>query len=295
MARPSLSPSRTSDFERCPQLFRFRVIDRLPEPPSPAALRGRLVHLVLERLFDLPAGGRTPPAAHNLLPDALATLQADEPQLDQMFTTPEQRQAWLSQAHDLVESYFYLEDPAAIEPGARETWVRATLDNGLTLRGIVDRLDVAPGSGALRLVDYKTGKSPAPRFHGEMLFQLRFYSLILWRSRGQIPAVVQLLYLGNRDIVRQSPTSDDLMRTELKVLTLWDSITQMAARKEFPPVKSPLCPWCSYQAQCRLFGGVPPAWPVDAVTRLGLDTLKPNRPGAGSPVTGVPGPPDQST
>ncbi len=55
---PSLSPSRAADFMTCPLLYRFRVVDRLPEPPSPAAARGTLVHAVLERLFDEP-----PPAA----------------------------------------------------------------------------------------------------------------------------------------------------------------------------------------------------------------------------------------
>ena len=53
----SLSPSRAADFMTCPLLYRFRVIDRLPEQPSPAAARGTLVHAVLERLFDAPAGG----------------------------------------------------------------------------------------------------------------------------------------------------------------------------------------------------------------------------------------------
>ncbi|MGH3396081.1 MAG: PD-(D/E)XK nuclease family protein, partial [Streptosporangiaceae bacterium] len=51
----SRSPSRAADFMTCPLLYRFRVVDRLPEPPSPAAARGTLVHAVLERLFDEPA------------------------------------------------------------------------------------------------------------------------------------------------------------------------------------------------------------------------------------------------
>ena len=38
----------------CPLLYRFRVIDRLPAPPSHAAARGTLVHAVLERLFEIP-------------------------------------------------------------------------------------------------------------------------------------------------------------------------------------------------------------------------------------------------
>ncbi|MFE3491290.1 PD-(D/E)XK nuclease family protein, partial [Streptomyces griseus] len=39
----SLSPSRASDFMQCPLLYRFRVIDKLPEKPSEAATRGTLV------------------------------------------------------------------------------------------------------------------------------------------------------------------------------------------------------------------------------------------------------------
>jgi len=49
---PGLSPSRANDFQQCPLLFRFRVVDRLPEPPSLAAARGTLVHTVLERLLE---------------------------------------------------------------------------------------------------------------------------------------------------------------------------------------------------------------------------------------------------
>ncbi len=47
----------------CPLLYRFRVIDRLPERPSMDAVRGSVVHKVLEELFDLPAVERTPDRA----------------------------------------------------------------------------------------------------------------------------------------------------------------------------------------------------------------------------------------
>src|SRR5438067_5103402 len=84
-ARPSLSPSRAGDFLTCPLLYRFRVIDRLPEPPSPAAARGTLVHAVLERLFDAPAAGRTSEAARALLEPEWARLVAAEPDLAGLF------------------------------------------------------------------------------------------------------------------------------------------------------------------------------------------------------------------
>ena len=47
--RPALSPSRAADFKQCPLLYRFRAIDRLPEVPGRAQVRGTLVHAVLER------------------------------------------------------------------------------------------------------------------------------------------------------------------------------------------------------------------------------------------------------
>ena len=70
----TLSPSRASDFMTCPLLYRFRVIDRIPEPPTPATARGTLVHAVLERLFDQPAAERTPATAAELVEPEWARL-----------------------------------------------------------------------------------------------------------------------------------------------------------------------------------------------------------------------------
>src|SRR3712207_2294762 len=151
--RPSLSPSRAADFKTCPLLYRFRTIDRLRERKSLAAVRGTLVHAVLERLYDLPAAGRTVEAARELIGPAWAELR-DEPGVAELFATaqdegaetdpnaPESVQAWLASAGTLVETYFRLENPARIEPQGREQLVEVTLPDGLLLRGYVDRLDV---------------------------------------------------------------------------------------------------------------------------------------------------------
>jgi putative RecB family exonuclease len=87
---PALSPSRASDFKQCPLLYRFRAVDKLPAPPSPAAARGTLVHAVLERLFDLPAGERNPSAAGALLGPQWDALVEAEPGLAAMIEDDEQ-------------------------------------------------------------------------------------------------------------------------------------------------------------------------------------------------------------
>src|SRR5436190_14114127 len=127
----SLSPSRAGDFLTCPLLYRFRVIDRLPEPPSPAAARGTLVHAVLERLFDAPAPARTPEAAQALVAPEWARLAEAEPELAAMFPHPAERDPWLAEVATMVDRYFTLEDPRRVQPAEREMCVEAELTSGL--------------------------------------------------------------------------------------------------------------------------------------------------------------------
>ena len=256
----SLSPSRAGDFMTCPLLFRFRTIDRLEQAPSSAATRGTVVHAVLERLYDLPAAQRTLDAAKGLLEPEWERLRAAEPAVDGLFADDAELTSWLASARDLLAGYFALEDPTRLEPAERERLVEVVLPGGLRLRGIVDRLDRAP-SGDLRVVDYKTGRSPGERFEGKALFQMKFYALVLWRTTGTVPRLLQLMYLGDREVLRYSPDEADLLATERKLLALWDAIERATQLREFPPRPSKLCGWCDHQALCPSFGGTPPPFP----------------------------------
>jgi len=268
----TLSPSRASDFMQCPLLYRFRVIDRLPSPPSPAAARGTLVHSVLERLFDLPAAERTPDAAAALVGPQWQQLVETEPELAAMLETDENRteDSWFAEAVQLINTWFVLEDPTRLEPAERELYVEAEFD-GLTLRGYVDRLDVAP-NGALRVVDYKTGRSPSEHFEAKALFQMKFYALVLWRLRGVLPQMLQLVYLGNSELMRYSPDEADLVATERKVKALWTAIERAATTGDWRPRTSRLCDWCDYKHLCPAWGGTPPPLPVNAEL-LAVDPL----------------------
>jgi putative RecB family exonuclease len=269
----ALSPSRAGDFMTCPLLYRFRTIDRLPEPSSPDAVRGTVVHKVLEDLFDLPAQERTPSRAAQMLEPAWESVLAADPDLEAMFGDegPEVG-AWLQSCRQSLERYFTLEDPRWLEPAEREMYVETLLDSRLLLRGFVDRLDVAP-TGQVRVVDYKTGRSPAERFEARALFQMKFYALVLWRVRGTIPTVLQLIYLGNGEVLRYHPDERDLKATERKVEALWRAIRRAAETGDWRPSRSALCAWCAHQALCPEFGGTPPPLPAvsaDAVADPGL-------------------------
>jgi len=270
----SLSPSRAGDFMTCPLLYRFRTIDRLPESPSPEALRGTVVHKVLEDLFDLPAGDRTPERAADMLEPAWEAVLAEEPEVAELFageSGPEVA-GWLLSCRETLERYFTLEDPRRLEPAEREMYVETVLDSKLLLRGFVDRLDVAP-TGEMRVVDYKTGRSPGEVFEAKALFQMKFYALVLWRTTGVIPAMLQLIYLGNGEVLRYSPEERDLRAVERKVEAIWKAISRAAETGDWRPNRTALCSWCSYQQLCPEFGGTPPPLPVvdrEQITDPGL-------------------------
>ena len=257
----ALSPSRAGDFMTCPLLYRFRVIDQIPERPSPAAVRGTLVHAVLERLFDLPAAQRTVAAALRLLGPQWERLLAEDAELAEMFDDADQGQAeWLAQARQMLERYFGLEDPRRLEPARRELYVETVLGSGLKLRGYIDRLDVA-STGEVRVVDYKTGTSPHVDFEARALFQMKFYALVLWRRDGNVPRLLQLMYLGNGEILRYAPDEAGLRATERKVEALWRAISRAMDTGEWRPRRSRACDWCDHKPRCPLFGGTPPPVP----------------------------------
>jgi putative RecB family exonuclease len=131
----------------------------------------------------------------------------------------------------------------------------------LRLRGYVDRLDEAP-DGALRVVDYKTGRAPREGFEAKAMFQMRFYALVLWRLRGRVPRLLQLLYLGSGEVLRYEPDEADLRATERKVVAVWAAIQRATENRDWRPSPSKLCDWCDHQALCPAFGGTPPELPV---------------------------------
>lgn len=261
---PSLSPSRAADFKQCPLLYRFRSIDRLDEAPSPAAARGTLVHAVLEELFELPAAERTPEAAVGLVPGRWQALVGERPELAEMIADDESRteDSWFAEAAALVERWFTLEDPSRLEPSRREVKVEVELE-GLTLRGIIDRVDVAP-TGEVRIVDYKTGRSPSERFEGKALFQMKFYGLVHWRTTGRVPDLLQLVYLRDGQVIRFAPDEADLLALERNVRAVSSAIQQASATGDFRPSPSRLCSWCDFKPLCPAFGGTPPPYPPSA-------------------------------
>ncbi|MCV7257079.1 RecB family exonuclease [Mycobacterium shimoidei] len=261
-SRPALSPSRAADFKQCPLLYRFRAIDKLPEPPSTAQLRGSLVHAALELLYGLPAPQRVPDTARALVTPAWEQLVAEYPDLAGEFSADDCA-VLLDEARALLSGYYRLEDPTRFDPQSCEQRVEVELADGTLLRGFIDRIDVA-ATGELRVVDYKTGKAPPEaRALAEFkaLFQMKFYAVAVLRSRGLLPKRLRLIYLADGQLLDYTPDEDELLRFEKTLMAIWRAIRTAAATGDFRPRPSKPCDWCAHQAHCPEYGGTPPPYP----------------------------------
>jgi putative RecB family exonuclease len=253
MSLETLSPSRASDFKVCPQLFKFRAIDRLPEPTTVYQARGTTAHLALERLYDLPASQRTPEALSALFRDAWTELRGSE-EYAHLFESIEDERRWGIESLTLLLNYFALEDPRLIAPLDRELDMLEDLD-GITIRGILDRLDEQP-NGDLIITDYKSGKAPPERYAIPAFFALKIYALLIKRQLGRTPVEVRLLYLNGPTLYRLPIDDRQLDAMDRQLRALWEAINRAIDRNQFPARPGRLCDWCAFKGDC-------PAWQTD--------------------------------
>lgn len=244
----SLSPSRASDYKRCPQLFKFSAIDRIPTPPTVYQARGTTAHLALERLFALPAAERTPERLYDLFREAWQEVKpTDYPDL---FDDVDAERAWGIESLTILANYFAVEDPTSFEPLARELDMTQAVGD-MTIRGILDRMEETP-EGVV-ITDYKTGKAPPERYAMPAFFALKIYALLIRIREGRTPVALRLMYL-NGPTVYEVPVNDaqlDAMERQLEAL--WAAINRSIETDSFPTRTGVLCDWCAYQDICPAF------------------------------------------
>lgn len=246
----TLSPSRAGDFKTCPQLFKFRAIERLPEPTSVYQARGTTAHLALQRLFDDEIDGRTPERLFDLFREAWTEVRGDQ-EFEGLFEDLEDERAWGVESLKLLSNYFSIEDPTTFDPEDRELDMLEDLD-GIVIRGILDRID-RDTDGNLIITDYKTGRAPPERYALSAFFALKIYALLIRKRIGETPVELRLLYLNGPTLYTLPIDDQQLEAMDGQLRALWNAIDKALATDRFPARTGRLCDWCSFRDIC-------PAW-----------------------------------
>jgi len=250
----SLSPSRVEAFLSCPLKFRFASIERLPDLPTVATVRGSLVHRALEHLFVLPAPERTPAALDRCTDLAISEFR-DDPDYALLALDDEQASQFERECRELCTNYLALEDPRQVREIGLELRLEAPVGD-LTLRGIIDRLEL-DDAGELVVTDYKTGRAPSPNWERKSLSGVHFYSFLCESVFGKRPAAIRLMYLKSGEIITATPTAQSTRFLTTRTSAVWKAISTACDRDDFRPRPSTLCNWCAYQRWCPEFGGDP--------------------------------------
>ena len=234
-----LSYSSINTYETCPAKFRFQYQDRLPTAASPILSFGDSIHQALHRFHDRPV-----PVAPGL-EELLSIL--DDVWVSEGFRTPEEEIPFREHARQVLRQYHLDNAESYRIPAALEHRFRIDIE-GVTVSGIIDRMDRLPGGG-YEIIDYKTSRRLPPRRIVEQDLQLSIYALAAREVWGIEPERLTLYYVlpGQRMSTTRSPAQlDDLRRR----------VTTVAERIEagmFEPRENRLCDWCDFQARCPVF------------------------------------------
>ncbi len=242
---PHLSPSSASSFDGCPRRWKFKYVDRLPEPPGQAAVVGTFAHTVLESLCGLTQAERTKDQA-KVLARELWSEHEESVEHQSLNLSDEQSRAFRWQAWLAIAGLWDLEDPATVDIVATEQKVTAALQ-GVPFLGIIDRLERE--GEKLIVSDYKSGKVPAVRWRDDKIQQVMLYAAAVSQDQEEQPERVRLLYLG-QEVLDYAVTDRRIEEATDKLAATWSNIGTACTSETFEATPTVLCGWCPFAAKC---------------------------------------------
>ena len=234
-----LSYSSINTYETCPAKYRFQYEERLPSAPSAALSFGDSLHQALYRFHSRPV-----PVAPSLeeLHETLEAVWVGEG-----FTDVSEEQMYLDHGRQVLAQYHRDNAETYRIPAAMEFRFAIEVD-GVTVSGVIDRMDRIPGGG-YEIIDYKTNRRLPPRSRIDQDLQLSIYHLAAREVWGIEPERLTLYYLLPGQRMSTTRTGADVDELRRRIVTVAERIE--AAR--FEARQNPLCDWCDYQALCPLY------------------------------------------
>ena len=255
LPRP-LSHSSITLYNECPQKYKFRYIDAIPEKPRHYFSFGRSVHCALEFFyvikrvmpsilfnpFHYPTVKRTaPPTLDELLKNYkkiwIAEGYRDQSQEVEYF---EEGKRILTAFHEKHVKDFHV--PLAVEYGFE-------IDvEGVPVKGFVDLIDRLP-DGRLVIIDFKTGQGITPgRVEADPQLTMYQYACepLLGAEAGEL-----ILYHLPTLTEHRSPRHGGRLVEALKTRIV--NTAETITKKQFDPKPGMICRWCDFKPICPAF------------------------------------------
>jgi putative RecB family exonuclease len=239
LPRP-LSHSSISLYNECPQKYKFKYVDKIPEKPRHFFSFGQSVHTALEYFYGVKEA-KAPPLEDVLKhyrENWVSAGYKDELQESEYF---EQGRGILTRFHDKHAKDFAL--PFFVE------YAFTFEVDGVPVTGRIDRVDKL-ADGRLHVLDYKTGKQlQTGRIDTDS--QLTMYQLACEKQLGSEVAELTFYHLPtlkeHKAFRRPEPLVEELKK---KIVLTAESIT----KERFEPTpEEGKCRWCDYKPICPIF------------------------------------------
>lgn len=217
----------------------------MKEDPTEATILGNFVHDVLDNLYASDKEQRTLDYAKVLARSLWDSKWADEAKT----WVPKERLPMMRwNAWWCIENLWKLEEPQNIQPIGRESEVDVSI-SGVRLKGFVDRWSKNTND-KLVITDYKSGKTPKPKFEEDKYTQLIIYALAIEAlDYGEVEEI-ELLFLKTADRLRRNVTNDDKTRVTNLIVDVRTQIDERCSSQNFETKPSRLCDWCTFKSIC---------------------------------------------
>lgn len=243
-----LSYSSLDTYQSCPLKYKYREIDKIPEPKSKEAVFGTLVHSVMKFIH-------APGLIHPTLEQALDYF--GKHWNSAVFENKEiEERAAFSQGVQMIQKYYAAHQPADFTIVDLESRFSITIGSeaaGIhTVSGIIDRIDKT--ETGYEIIDYKTSRKLPSQEKIDTDLQLSIYLRAFLerypKEKEHLESITVSLYFLQHGVKLSSKrTAADLAALD----TLFLDVIAKIENEEFDPILSPLCDWCSYQKICPLW------------------------------------------
>ncbi|MBI3552808.1 MAG: PD-(D/E)XK nuclease family protein [Elusimicrobia bacterium] len=239
LPRP-LSHSSISMYSECPQKYKFRYVDKIPEKPKHFFSFGQSVHSALEYFY----GVKTLP------PPSLKELLAHfkEHWVRGGYRDEAQEAEYFQDGKHILTKFYdkHIQDYAI--PFFVEYEFKLKVE-GVPVIGYVDRIDKLP-DGRLAVLDYKTGKSLSSA-RVETDAQLTMYQMACEELLGAEVARLTFYHVPTlkEQVVERHPKKL-VEGLRAKIVTTAESIVKGAFE---PKPDEKVCRWCDYKPICPVY------------------------------------------